>query len=653
MSRPRLIALFLVLVTLMAYLPVARHDFVTYDDNDYVANNHIVQNGLTLAGVEWAFSTRFDSNWHPVTWLSHMADCSLFGLNAGAHHFVNVLFHAANAALLFVLLWRLTQRLWPSALVAALFAWHPLHVESVAWISERKDVLSTFFALLAMLSYAKYVKENCRRSFWFALVFFALGLMSKPMLVTLPFVLLLLDYWPLERMRNAEGGTRNYQRLFVEKILFLALSAVSCVVTFLVQRSGEAVVTLQNVSLQFRLVNAPVAAWRYLLKIFWPTDLAVIYPLASQPPVTFGLAVVVLLLISAGAWRWRKTRPYFLVGWLWFLGTLVPVIGLVQVGSAAMADRYTYIPAIGIFIALAFGLHEFGEWRRWPKAVFPAVSVAISVVCLGLAERQLAYWRDSEALFRHALAVTKNNEVAHGNLGYVLELEDRPAEALTEYREALSLNPTRNMVHFSIGKMLDELGQPAEALAEYRQLLRLKPEVPALHNAAGESMVALGKLDEALAEFGQAAQLDRHYSAPHVGAAKALLLQGHDHAALDELQAAQRIDPDSFEILAYTAHILAADENAAARDGQTALVLAHKADDLTAGSQPLVVDILGMAYAETGDFTNAVTSAQNALELAETAKLKNREAIRQRLELYKNRQPWRESFLATNAPLKQ
>jgi hypothetical protein len=264
MSRPRLTALLLALTTLVVFLPAGGFRFVNFDDTDYITENPVVKHGLTPAGVAWAFTGYHVSNWHPVTWLSHMADCSLFGLNAGAHHFVNVLFHAANAALLFVLLWRLTQRLWPSALVAALFAWHPLHVESVAWISERKDVLSTFFALLAMLSYAKYAQENCRRSFWFALIFFALGLMSKPMLVTLPFVLLLLDYWPLGRLRDAECGMRNFQRLVVEKIPFLALAAVSCVLTFLAQRSGESVVALDSVPLGYRLENAPLAAAGYV-----------------------------------------------------------------------------------------------------------------------------------------------------------------------------------------------------------------------------------------------------------------------------------------------------------------------------------------------------------------------------------------------------
>ncbi|HZL80174.1 MAG TPA: glycosyltransferase family 39 protein, partial [Candidatus Limnocylindrales bacterium] len=357
MSRPRLIALLLAFVTLAAYLPVTQFNFLNYDDDEYVTENQVVQDGLTLAGVKWAFTTGRASNWHPLTWLSHMTDCELFKLNAGAHHFINVIFHAANAALLFVLLLRLTKKNWPSAFVAALFAWHPLHVESVAWIAERKDVLSTFFALLTLLSYAKFVQENSRRHFWSALFYFTLGLMSKPMLVTLPFVLLLLDFWPLQRfplsrLRSASARQAAFRfQLLSEKTPFFLLAAASCLITFLVQHSGHAVATLDQVPPGFRLENAAVATVRYLQKIIWPAPLAVFYPLAPIPTATLVLAATALVFIFAATWLARNRNPCWLVGWLWFLGTLVPVIGLVQVGGAAMADRYTYIPSIGIFMA--------------------------------------------------------------------------------------------------------------------------------------------------------------------------------------------------------------------------------------------------------------------------------------------------------------
>lgn len=669
MSRPLLVALLLALITLVIYLPVTRCDFVHYDDDDYVVDNRIVQNGLTWTGVKWAFTTGSACNWHPVTWLSHMTDCELFNLNAGAHHFVNALIHSANAAFLFILLLRLTQKPWPAALVAALFAWHPLHVESVAWVAERKDVLSTFFALLALLSYTRYAQERSgvesqksgvsvewrafghRQSspaYFLALLFFALGLMSKPMLVTLPFILLLLDFWPLQRTTRDGWMVRGVQ-LVIEKLPFFLLTAASCIITLFVQHKSMA--SLGQIPLTYRLENAPSATIRYLLKIFWPADLAVIYPLAWIPGAFVVLAMIALLLISAAAWHWRKIRPYFLVGWLWFLGTLVPVIGLVQVGSASMADRYAYIPSVGIFVATVFGLDELAAKQKWAKKLFPFGMILLLSLCVMLTEKQLGYWRDSETLFRHALAITKDNDVAHDNLGFALELQGRSEEALAEYRKALQIRPSYHQLHFSIGNMLNKLGHPTEALAEYRLCLSFDPEVPALHNAAGDSLVALGKLDEALAEFSRAAQLDPHYAAPHVGRAKALLLQDRDHEAIAELRIALQIDPDDFKILAYTAHILAADENPAARDGSNALTFALKANELTFGSQPLVLDILGMAYAETGDFNNAMTCAQNALELAGAAKLENREAMRHRLELYKNHQPWRE-FFNTHASMK-
>jgi tetratricopeptide (TPR) repeat protein len=649
MSHPRLIALLLAFATLLVYLPVTRSGFLNYDDDDYVTNNHVVQNGLTLAGVKWAFTTGHASNWHPLTWLSHMTDCALFGLNPGAHHLVNVLFHSANAALLFILLRRLTRRLWPSALVAALFAWHPLHVESVAWISERKDVLSTFFALLALLSYAKFAQENSRRSFWSALFFFVLGLLAKPMLVTLPFVLLLLDFWPLQRFKVLGSGFK-VQALVLEKIPFFLLSAASCAVTFLVQHGGHAVASLDEIPLSHRLENAPVAAASYLWKMFWPSPLAVIYPIRKIPATTTGLAVAVLVFISAAVWLVRKKNPCWLFGWLWFLGTLVPVIGLVQVGSAAMADRYTYLPATGIFTAIVFGLDGLAQRFPLPKIIFPAAAVFILGACLILTEKQLRYWHDSEALFRHALAVTENNEVAHVDHGVALNLQGQTDEALAEYRAAERLNPDRCQVHVNIGNLLEKLGQPADALAEYREAVRRDPHVPLPHCAAGSELAELGRFDEALKEFSEAERLDPDYAQPHAETAKVFFKQGRDAEAVDELRTAVRCEPENFQILATAAHYLAANKNDAARDGHAALAFALMAGALSGNSQPMVFDALGMAFAENGNFTNAQTCAQNALDLATAAKLKIIEPLRQRLELYKNHQPWRESFLATNNP---
>ncbi|MGH7953147.1 MAG: tetratricopeptide repeat protein, partial [Limisphaerales bacterium] len=480
MVRPRFFGLLLALITLLAFLPVARDGFVNYDDQDYVTENSVVQNGLTLAGIKWAFTTFHASNWHPLTWLSLMLDDQLFGLNAGAFHFVNALFHAANTVLLFLLLLRLTtprseikngisprqNSLWPCAFVAALFAWHPLHIESVAWISERKDVLSAFFALLTLLSYARYAQSrskienqkskagsaNSTRDYFLALIFFALSLMSKPMFVTLPFVMLLLDFWPLRRISNSGFQISNVLRLIAEKIPFFLLTAISCVVTYFAQsHPGEnAVASLQLVPLHYRILNTLISYARYLLKLFWPAHLAVIYPLLENLRWMIEMAIVAAIILAAISWIFWRTRrrfPYLLVGWLWFLGTLVPVIGLVQVGGAALADRYTYFPAIGIFIAVAFGARDLAIRFQFPKFILPAAAILISGACLIVTEDQLRYWRDSETLFRHALAVTKNNDIAHLDLGAALELEGKKNEALVEYHAAEKIAPERYQIH--------------------------------------------------------------------------------------------------------------------------------------------------------------------------------------------------------------
>jgi tetratricopeptide (TPR) repeat protein len=645
--------LLLALITLLAYLPAARDGFVNYDDQDYVTENSVVQKGLTWTGIQWAFTTGHASNWHPLTWLSHMADCELFGLNPGAHHLVNVLFHTANAVLLLGLLLRLTGELWPSLFVAALFAWHPLHVESVAWISERKDVLSTFFALLTLLAYSKYVKENCRRCFWLALTFFALGLMAKPMLVSLPFVLLLLDYWPLQRLSTLNPRPSTCRRLALEKWPFFLLSAASCVVTFLVQsqRNGAAVASLELVPLHYRFCNALTSYGLYLLKMVWPVGLAVFYPLPDH--LTWLLlaataSAVVLAIISSLVWRAGRAHAYLPVGWLWFLGTLVPVIGLVQVGSAAMADRYTYFPFIGLFIIVAFGVRDLASRFHFSKTAVAAAAALILTSCLILAENQLRYWRDSETLFVHALAVTANNHVAHVNLGVVLEEKGDLTGALAQYRAAEELAPELYHIHNNLGNLLDNLGHPKEALIEYRKAVLLKPSLPSLHNSAGMVLAELGRFDEALSQFHEAARLDPTYPWAYLEIGKLRLKQGRDAEAIDAFRAALRIDPNSFQILAYTAHVLAADENPQIRDGRTALVLAIKAKLLTGNTQPYVLDALGMACAETGDFTNALEETQMAIDLATAAKMKKLEPLQQRLELYKNHRPWRESFLSTN-----
>jgi tetratricopeptide (TPR) repeat protein len=681
-SRPRFIALLLVLGTLAVYLPAAHHGFTLYDDSDYVTENPMVENGLSWAGVKWAFTTWHAGNWHPLTWISHMADCQVAGLNPSVPHCVNILFHAANAVLLFVLLLRLTglradasarqaDLIWPSAFAAALFAWHPLHVESVAWIAERKDVLSTFFALLTLLAYtkaaAKMSNVECRMEsrrlpghssfvirhsgYWLALLFFALGLMAKPMLVTLPFVMLLLDYWPLNRIRNSEFGIRNFVKLLLEKLPFFALAAASCVITFLSQHHGGAVASLEILPLDYRLCNMPVAYAGYLLKMIWPAHLAAFYPLNPLSRLELAAAAAAVAVISWLVWKIRRSCPYWLVGWLWFLGTLVPVIGLVQVGGAAMADRYTYFPSIGIFLAVALGLRDAVKQFQVSKPLVGAIAGLALAACLALTHRQLNFWRDDITLFRHTIAVTKNNDTAHLNLGFALEKAGVNSEAMAEYRAALKLNPDRAETHNNIANLLDDTGHPDEAVAEYQEALRINPNHVASHINFGTLLVELGRFDEAMKQYATAAQLDPADWHPPYLTGKALLKQGRDIEAISYFRIAIPLDPNNLKMLTFLAQVLASDDNPKVRDGNAALAMAAKANSLTGGVQPVMLDVLAMAYAETGSFNDAQNAAQDALKLATAYDMTNDvPLIQQRLQLYQNNQPFRQSFLFTNAP---
>jgi len=630
----------LALVTLLVYLPVTHDRFVNYDDDDYVTANPVVQKGLTWAGIKWAFTSFHASNWHPLTWLSHMADCELFRLNPGGHHFVNLLFHTANTVLLFMLLLRMTGALWPGAIIAALFAWHPLHVESVAWISERKDVLSTFFALLALLSYAVYAKGNRRRFFWLALLFFALSLMSKPMLVTLPFVLLLLDYWPLQRMR-----TIPLRQLAVEKWPFFLLTALSCVVTFLAQRAA-AVASLKKVSVSLRLENALTAYASYLQKTIWPTKLAVFYPLQKNISwIALLAAAVILILISVIAWRARRQKPCLLMGWLWFLGTLVPVIGLVQVGDQAMADRYSYFPLIGIFIVLTFLIADWTKKFRFGKIAAVAAAILILGACLALTENQLRYWHDSESLFTHDLAVTQNNALAHLNLGSALQEEGKSAEALAQYHEALELDPQRFEADNNLGKLLFEMNQPEAALGYCLKAVQLNPRRASLHDSLGLVLFKLNRFDEALGQFSEAAQLDASYAPARFQTGKVLLKLGRDAEAIPYFHEALRLDPENYQMLIYVARVLASDKNSQVRNGTEALALADKANSLIGNAPAVGLDTTAMACAEIGRFEDAAQREQAAVKLAAAAGQKEDATLmQQRWQLYKKHQPWRESF---------
>jgi hypothetical protein len=514
--RDWLACLVLALATLAAYGPVGSAGFINLDDPQYVFDNPHVATGLRWENVAWAFTSPHVANWHPLTGLSHMLDCQLFGLDAGAHHWVNLVLHIANALLLFLVLRAMTGRFWPSGFVAALFALHPLHVESVAWISERKDVLSTLFWLLTTAAYVRYVRQRGVGAYGLALALFALGLMAKPMLVTLPFVLLLLDYWPLRRLGAAsmsEAGQavpqrETARRLLSEKVPFFALSLASIVMTLIFQRSSDAVVPLTAMPIATRLANAAISYVTYLVQTFWPFELAVYYPL---PRVTdlgraFGAALL-LVGVSAGVLRAARRRPYLTVGWLWYLGTLVPVIGLVQVGGHAMADRYTYVPLIGVFIMLAWGIPETLGKRRHGRAVIAVLSLGTLLILGAASRRQVGYWTDSERLFRHALEVTTENARAHYSLGLALAASGRTGEALDQYRETLRIERAYPAAHYQLGVLFEREGRIEEAKREYQRELKKFPGNGYAHNNLGVMLSRLGDHDASVHHLRQALRL--------------------------------------------------------------------------------------------------------------------------------------------------
>jgi tetratricopeptide (TPR) repeat protein len=474
-----LICLVLALATAALYWPITRNAFINFDDDEYIVGNTHVTSGLTRTNVVWALTTGEAANWHPLTWMSHMADCDLFQLNPGGHHLMNLLFHVANTLLLFLLLNQVTGTLWRSAFVAAFFAWHPLHVESVAWASERKDTLSTFFWLLTLMAYAQYARQfkiqnsKFKTFYALALIFFACGLMSKPMVVTLPFVLLLLDFWPLQRIQNSEFRIQNLKWLLLEKIPFFLLAAAGSAVTYLVQKTAGA---MWATSWDTRLENVVLAYVRYISKLFWPQDLAIVYSYPNRWPALLAAAAALLLLLWTALSVYRaRQNPYLPVGWLWFLGTLVPAIGIVQVGAQSIADRYTYIPSIGFFIVVVWGACDL--MRRWPakeKFLPIAGSVALAV-CLGVTSIQIGYWQNSEKLFLHAIEVTTDNYVAENCLGKAFEKEGRNDRALVLYENAVKIAPRYPQSQFNLALCLLVFGKTNEALDHLRAAARLEP----------------------------------------------------------------------------------------------------------------------------------------------------------------------------------
>jgi Tfp pilus assembly protein PilF len=521
-----LIAFGLVAVTLTVYAQVVSHQFIILDDNRYIRENPMVNQGLTLTGIAWAFTTFHAANWHPLTWLSHMLDSQIFDLNAGGHLLVNALIHAFNTLLLFLFLRRVTGATWRSAIVAALFALHPLHVESVAWAAERKDTLSTFFGLLSLVAYARYVKKTSWKRYALVAVALALGLMAKPMLVTWPFVLLLLDYWPLRRYQWQQGtGTAGFVRALVpfvrEKLPLFCLAAASMVMTFIAQLHGGAVTTLAAVSVSLRLSNAIVSYAKYLFLTVWPSDLAVYYPFSRTGPPVWQLAcaIVLLAVITALALRQARERPYLLMGWLWFVGTLVPVIGLVQVGSAAMADRYYYVPSIGLFVAFVFGLSDLARAFRIDRVAIGALTVAALAILACLTAMQIGRWRNSATLFQYTLSVTLDNRLIENNVGTLLGESGRYDEAAAHFVKALRIRPDFFAASISdadirgnLGLLLARQGKAAEAVEQLNEALRSNPNNADAHNNLGVVLLRSGKAEESIPHFSAAIRLKPEFA---------------------------------------------------------------------------------------------------------------------------------------------
>ena len=632
MRRPLVICLLLFAVTLGVYWPVRQHEFIYYDDPQFITENREVKAGLTAPGFVYAFTRPVVGNWHPVTTLSHMLDCQLFGVNSGAHHLMNASIHAVNAALVFLLLFQMTGSIWRSLAVAALFALHPLRVESVAWVSERKDVLSAFFGLLCLMAYAAYAKESRvesreskagRRRAWLyyglALALLAFGLMSKAMLVTWPFVMLLLDVWPLKRIElstlNSQPST--LQKLVLEKLPFLLLCLVFCVITLVVQHSAGAVAGTNKIALMDRLVNAVMSYVRYLGHTVWPTQLAVIYPHPATayataerwPDWVVGLAALALVAVSILCLRWLRSRPYLAVGWFWYLGMLVPVIGLVQVGEQAMADRYTYLPLIGPVVAFVWAVAKVTEHLLFRRPLCLGLGMAVAVACAVMTRQQLSYWRDTITLFGRTLQVTPANPSARFALGTGYEKSGNIERAIIEYQAAVTTDPGHKKAHYNLGQLFRKQSRWSEAATHYRAALQADPEdVPS-----------------------------------HLNLASVLSAQGLTREALSHYDEAIRLDPDSLEAFNNVAWIRATSPSAEYRDGTKAVQFGLRACELSSNSIPTIIGTLAAAYAEAGQFAEAIKAGEQARDLATVqGQVELVQKNEELLELYRAGKPYRE-----------
>jgi tetratricopeptide (TPR) repeat protein len=645
----------LVAVTWAVFGQTLAHDFVNFDDHLYVYENPLIIRGLSADGITSAFTHTHARNWHPLTTVSHMLDCQLYGLNAGGHHFTNVILHTISVLLLFLVLKQMTGALSQSAFVAALFAIHPLHVESVAWIAERKDVLSGLFFMLTLGAYAWYARAPSPRRYLLVVLLVGFGLMAKPMLVTLPFVLLLLDYWPLDRIggQRSEIGSR-LRKLITEKIPLFVLSAFSCIATLFAQRQGPG--AIDQLPFLWRLNNTFASYVTYIWQMLWPARLAVFYPYPDNrvPIVEVILAISFLVSVTLLVIYLRRTKPYLVTGWFWYLGMIVPVIGLVQVGEQAHADRYTYLPQIGLYITIAWTAGDLllESTKRVHRALAGAVA-AIAIVSLGVrAFGQASYWKNSETLWNHTLAVTGENDVAHNNMGFLFLRRGQLDEAISHFQAALNIRSRNSETHYNLGAALiqSNLGNALarkqlwdEAIDHLQQAVRLRPDYADAYFNLGSVLFQQGHIDQAIAQWRKALAIRPRDAEAHRNVASALRKQGNVKEAISEYEQALNIVPEDSVVLNNLAWILATSSDASMRDGARAVTLAVKSVQISGGGDPNFIRTLAAARAEAGQFAEAVATAEAAKTLAST---QNKPELASRLEeeiaLYRARVALRE-----------
>jgi tetratricopeptide (TPR) repeat protein len=672
----------LVVTTLIAYEPMRHNEFINYDDTLYITKNPNVNEGITRESVIWAFTKQYAANWHPLTWLSHTLDCQIFGLSPFWHHLVSLIFHTTNALLLFWILTNITGTTWASAFVAAVFALHPIQVESVAWAAERKTVLGGLFWLLTILAYIWYTKRPSTGRYIVVFLVYGLCIMTKPVVVTLPLALLLLDYWPLERLNwvsRPAGKTVPAGRLLIEKVPLLVLSAVLVVATLIAQRSEGVVVLLENFPLDYRISNMFISYINYIGKMIWPSRLAVLYPFLHANIIKSTAVVCTLLfvLISVLSIYIGRRRKYAAFGWLWYVGTLVPMAGLVQVGSQAMADRYMYISMLGLLIIAAWAVKELvGNRPRWRIVAAVSAGVVLSSAII-ITRMQVKHWQNSITLFEHTLKITENNPIAENNYGCALFDEGRVTEAIQHLSNAVRISPTCFDARKNLGKVLLRQGKLNEAIACFNELVKRRKESAEVYYNLAVASGMQGKYDDAIKYYAKTLDMDPKYPDAHGRMGTALLAAGRTKEAIAQLNEAVRINPDQVEAYinlgkAYSqlgkyepaiqnwlravqldannvntlnnlAWLLATADNISVQAANKAIEFAQRACELKGYNEPELLDTLGAAYAAGGRFNDAVTTARQAVDVA---KARGREdlagEIENRIKLYQSGQRYRQ-----------